>query len=103
MLKQATDYSNIYLFMTRSKNFSIHLHLGLLKPRYASIKSHIVAVLQNNFFVLLPTLNHYMRPCQGKLAQKVATARKMKSRQETTSLGQIATVTSKPTISYRHL
>ena len=31
------------------------------------------------------------------MAQKVATARKMKSRQETTPLGQIATVTAKPT------
>ena len=29
------------------------------------------------------------------MAQKVATARKMKSRQETTSLGQIATVSDK--------
>ena len=37
------------------------------------------------------------------MAQKVATARKMKSRQETTSLGQIATVTAKPTISDKHL
>ena len=33
------------------------------------------------------------------MAQKVATACKMKSRQETTSLGQIATVTAKPSIS----
>ena len=32
-------------------------------------------------------------------AQKVATTRKMKSQQETTSLGQIATVTAKPSIS----
>ena len=32
------------------------------------------------------------------MAQKVATARKMKLRSETTSLGQIATVTVKPTI-----
>ena len=31
------------------------------------------------------------------MAQKVATARKMKSRQETTPLGQIAPVTAKPT------
>ena len=31
------------------------------------------------------------------MAQKVATARKMKSSQETTSLSQIATVTAKPT------
>ena len=30
------------------------------------------------------------------MAQKVATASKMKSQQETTSLGQIATVTAKP-------
>ena len=37
---------------------AIHLHLRILEPRYASINSHIVAVLQNNFFVLLPTLNH---------------------------------------------
>ena len=48
-----------------------------------------------------------LRPCQGKfrqdMAQKVATARKMKLRQETTSLGQIATVTAKPTISDKHL
>ena len=36
------------------------------------------------------------------MAQKVATARKMKSRQETTSLGQIATVTAKLTISDKH-
>ena len=40
-----------------------------------------------------------MRPCQGKFRQatwpKIATARKMKSaRQETTSLGQITTVTA---------
>ena len=35
----------------------MHLHLGLLEPRYASINGHIVAALQNNFFVLLPTLN----------------------------------------------
>ena len=55
MLKQATDYSNIYLFMTRSNK--VHLHLGLLKP---SLNSHIVAELENNFFVLLPTLNHYI-------------------------------------------
>ena len=33
------------------------------------------------------------------MAQKVVTAHKMKSRQETTSLGQIATVAAKPTIS----
>ena len=33
------------------------------------------------------------------MAQKVATEREMKSRQETTSLGQIATVTAKPRIS----
>ena len=33
------------------------------------------------------------------MAQNVATAHKMKSRQETTSLGQIVTVTAKPTIS----
>ena len=32
------------------------------------------------------------------MAQKVATEREMKSRQETTSLGQIATVTAKPRI-----
>ena len=37
------------------------------------------------------------------IAQKVATARKMKLRQETTSLGQIGTVTAKPTISDKHL
>ena len=37
------------------------------------------------------------------MAQKVATARKMKSRQETTSLGQNATVTAKPRISDKHL
>jgi len=37
------------------------------------------------------------------MAQKVATARKMKSQQETTSLGQIATVMAKPTISDKHL
>ena len=37
------------------------------------------------------------------MVQKVATARKMKLRQETTSLGQIATVTAKPTISDKHL
>ena len=37
------------------------------------------------------------------MAQKVATARKMKSQQETTSLGQIVTVTPKPTISDKHL
>ena len=37
------------------------------------------------------------------MAQKVATARKMKSRQETTSLGQIATVTAKPSISDKRL
>ena len=39
------------------------------------------------------------------MAQKVATVHKMKSRQETTSLGQIVTVTEKPTIStsiYKH-
>ena len=34
---------------------------------------------------------------------KSITARKMKSRQETTSLGQIVTVTAKPTISDKHL
>ena len=33
------------------------------------------------------------------MAQKVATEREMKSRQETTSLSQIATVTAKPRIS----
>ena len=33
------------------------------------------------------------------MAQKVATERKMKLRQETTSVGQIATVTAKPRIS----
>ena len=33
------------------------------------------------------------------MAQKVVTAHKMKLRQETTSLGQIATVAAKPTIS----
>ena len=37
------------------------------------------------------------------MAQKVATARKIKLRQETTSLGQIVTVTEKPTISDKHL
>ena len=37
------------------------------------------------------------------MAQKVVTARKMKSQQETTSLGQIVTVTEKPTISDKHL
>ena len=37
------------------------------------------------------------------IAQKVATGREMKSRQATTSLGQIATVTAKPTISDKHL
>ena len=37
------------------------------------------------------------------MAQKVATARKMKLRQETTSLGQIATVMAKSTISDKHL
>ena len=36
------------------------------------------------------------------MAQKVATAHKMKPRQETTSLGQIATVTAKPTRSDKH-
>ena len=36
------------------------------------------------------------------MAQKVATARKMKSRQETTFLRQFATVTAKPTISDKH-
>ena len=36
------------------------------------------------------------------MAQKVATAHKMKSRQETTSLGQIATLTAKLTISDKH-
>ena len=36
------------------------------------------------------------------MAQKVATTRKMKSRQETTSLRQIATVTAKPTMSDKH-
>ena len=37
------------------------------------------------------------------MAQKVATACKMKSQQETTSLGQIVTVRVKPTISNKHL
>ena len=37
------------------------------------------------------------------MAQKVATECKMKSQQETTSLGHIATVTAKPTISDKHL
>ena len=37
------------------------------------------------------------------MAQKVATVRKMKLRQEKTSLGQISTVTAKPTISDKHL
>ena len=37
------------------------------------------------------------------MVQKVATVRKMKSRQEKTSLGQILTVTAKPTISDKHL
>ena len=37
------------------------------------------------------------------MAQKVVTARKMKSGQETTSLGQIVTVTEKLTISDKHL
>ena len=36
------------------------------------------------------------------MAQKVATACKMKSRQETTSLGQIATATAQPTIRDKH-
>ena len=36
------------------------------------------------------------------MAQKVVTARKMKSRQETTSLCQIATVTAKPAINDKH-
>ena len=49
-----------------------------------------------------------LRPCQGKFRQatwlkKVTTGRNMKSRQETTSLGQIATVTAKLTISDKHL
>lgn len=35
--------------------------------------------------------------------EKVATAHKMKSHQETTSLGQLATVTAKTTISDKHL
>ena len=35
--------------------------------------------------------------------QKVATVRKMKSRQDATSLGQIVTVMAKPTISDKHL
>ena len=39
----------------------------------------------------------------SNIAQTAATARKMKLRQETTSLGQIATVTAKPTISDKHL
>ena len=45
------------------------------------------------------------RPCQGKFQQATwpKTARKMKSPQETTSLGQIVTVTAKPTISDKHL
>ena len=34
---------------------------------------------------------------------RVVTARKVKSRQETTSLRQIATVTANPTISDKHL
>ena len=37
------------------------------------------------------------------MAQKVATAHKMKSQQETASLGQIATVAANPTISEKHL
>ena len=37
------------------------------------------------------------------MAQKVARARKMKSRQETTPLSQIVSVTAKPTISDKHL
>ena len=37
------------------------------------------------------------------MAQKVARVRKMKSRQETTPLSQIASVTAKPTISDKHL
>ena len=37
------------------------------------------------------------------MAQKVATVRKIKLRQETTCLGQIVTVTAKPTISDNHL
>ena len=36
------------------------------------------------------------------MAQKVVTVHKMKSQQETTSLGQIATVMAKPTISDKH-
>ena len=40
---------------------------------------------------------------ESDTAQKVVTAREMKSRQETTFLGQIATVTAKPTISDKHL
>ena len=45
------------------------------------------------------------RPCQGKFRQATwpKTACKMKSPQETTSLGQIATVTAKPTIRDKHL
>ena len=39
----------------------------------------------------------------NRLLDCVATVRKMKSRQETTSLGQIVTVTAKPTISDKHL
>ena len=37
------------------------------------------------------------------MAQKVVTALKMESRQETTSLGQIVTVKAKQTISDKHL
>ena len=37
------------------------------------------------------------------MAQKVATTRKMKSRQETTALSQIATVMAKLTISDKYL
>ena len=64
--------------------------------------------LPDNCQILQYFVHLTLRPCQGKFRQaalpkKVATARKMKSRQETTSPSQIVTVTAKLTISDKHL
>ena len=57
--------------------------------------------------IIFGIVRHYGGPARvnsdKRHGPKVATARKMKSRQETTSLDQIATVTEKPTISDKHL
>ena len=77
------------------------LDLGFFSPR------------SNSFLILSPPEHPSSKYCfrealpgqilTSDMAQKVATARKMKSQQEATSLDQIATVMGKPTISDKHL